>query len=57
MGGSITHNCIDCHMPLQQSGSVVPLTAGKFLHTLIRSHWIKVYPGTDPASAPQSALR
>lgn len=57
MGGSITHNCIDCHMPLQQSGSVVPLTAGKFLPTSIRSHWIKVYPGTDPASAPQSALR
>lgn len=57
IGRSITQNCIDCHMPLQQSSSVAPLTAGKFLHTSIRSHWIKVYPGTAPASAPQPELR
>ena len=50
-GASIVHDCVDCHMPLQQTNAIVSVTAGRVLHTSIRSHWIKVYPvkehGTD----------
>jgi hypothetical protein len=50
-GISISRNCVDCHMPLQQTNAIVSVTAGRVLRTSIRSHWIKVYPveehGTD----------
>jgi hypothetical protein len=44
LGSKITHNCIDCHMPLQQTNAIVSVTAGRVLRTSIRTHWIKVYP-------------
>jgi hypothetical protein len=44
MGINITHNCIDCHMPLEQTNAIVSETAGKVVRTSIRNHWIKVYP-------------
>jgi hypothetical protein len=44
MGIKIARNCIDCHMPLQQTSAIVSQTANRILHTSIRSHWIKVYP-------------
>jgi Cytochrome c554 and c-prime len=43
-GVSIVHDCVDCHMPLQQTNAIVSVTAGRVLHASIRSHWIKVYP-------------
>lgn len=46
-GSRITHDCISCHMPLQQTNAIVSETAGKRLRTSIRTHWIKVYPGTE----------
>jgi len=46
MGIRITHNCIDCHMPLQQTNAIISVTAGRILRTSIRTHWIKVYPDT-----------
>jgi len=45
MGGHIARNCIDCHMPLQETQAIVSITAGKVLHTSIRNHRIAVYPG------------
>lgn len=44
LGIKIARNCIDCHMPLQQTNAIVSQTANRILHTSIRSHWIKVYP-------------
>ncbi len=49
IGASIVRNCVDCHMPLQQTHAIVSVTAGRILRTSIRTHWIKVYP--DSAAA------
>ncbi len=50
IGAGIVRDCIGCHMPLQQTNAIVSETAGRVLRTSIRTHWIKVYPGT--ASVP-----
>jgi hypothetical protein len=52
LGIKITHDCVDCHMPLKQTNAIVSVTAGRVLHTSIRSHWIKVYPETPAAGSP-----
>jgi len=44
LGEKIKRNCVDCHMPLMQTSAIVSVTAGRTLHTSIRTHWIKVYP-------------
>ena len=44
MGSSISQNCIDCHMPMEPTKAVMPVTAGSVAHAAMRSHWIKVYP-------------
>jgi len=44
LGIKITHNCIDCHMPLEQTNAIVSDTAGKIVRTSMRTHWIKIYP-------------
>jgi len=49
IGPSIVRDCISCHMPLEQTNAIVSETAGKAIHTSIRTHWIKVYPATAPA--------
>jgi Cytochrome c554 and c-prime len=36
-------NCVDCHMPLQQTGLIVFDQNGKRTSPKIRNHWIKVY--------------
>jgi len=47
MGNKITHNCVDCHMPMEQTNSIVSETANRVVRTSIRNHWIKVYPGNN----------
>jgi len=49
LGKKIEENCIDCHMPVQPTAAIVSETAGKEVHATMRTHWIKVYPGTSPA--------
>jgi Cytochrome c554 and c-prime len=44
LGIKITQNCIDCHMPLEQTNAIVSDTAGKVVRTSMRTHWIKIYP-------------
>jgi len=44
LGPSITHDCISCHMPLQQTAAIVSITSGRITHASIRTHWIKIYP-------------
>jgi Cytochrome c554 and c-prime len=44
MGTRITTNCIDCHMPLVETGAIVASQDNERIRTKIRTHWIKVYP-------------
>jgi formate-dependent nitrite reductase cytochrome c552 subunit len=46
MGNKITHNCVDCHMPMEQTNSIVCETADRVVRTFIRNHWIEVYPSS-----------
>jgi hypothetical protein len=39
----ITNNCIDCHMPKQETNLIVFDFAGKRVRPQVRSHSIKVY--------------
>ena len=48
IGASIVRDCVDCHMPLQQTNAIVSETAGRLLRTSMRTHWIKVYPESIP---------
>ncbi|HTZ57315.1 MAG TPA: multiheme c-type cytochrome [Acidobacteriaceae bacterium] len=40
----VVSNCIDCHMPKQETNLIVFNSVGKQLKPEIRNHWIKVYP-------------
>ena len=44
LGQAIVKNCIDCHMPNQQSNVIVSSFNGKAVRPKVRNHWIKVYP-------------
>lgn len=48
LGEEVTRNCVDCHMPVQQTDAIVSVTAGKVVRASIRTHWIKIYPETGP---------
>jgi Cytochrome c554 and c-prime len=52
LGPEIASNCIDCHMPNQESKVVFLDVNGKKINPQFRTHWIKVYPPT-PAAQPQ----
>jgi hypothetical protein len=43
LGTKIRENCIDCHMPMQNSDRIVADVNGKQVKARIRNHWIKVY--------------
>jgi hypothetical protein len=43
LGPRIADNCIDCHMPLQQTNAIVSETAEQVIRTKMRSHTIAVY--------------
>lgn len=47
LGKQIVNDCIQCHMPLEQTNAIVSETAGRMTRTSIRTHWIKVYPDTQ----------
>jgi hypothetical protein len=46
IGAKISSNCIDCHMPVQQSNAIISDSNGKQVSAQVRNHWIKVYPET-----------
>jgi cytochrome c554/c'-like protein len=52
IGHDIVKNCIDCHMPVEQTSVIASETAGQVVHARMRNHWIKVYP---PAAPPKAA--
>jgi hypothetical protein len=43
-GREIASNCIDCHMPRQQTNLIVSDSNGRKVKPKVRSHWIKIYP-------------
>ncbi len=43
LGSRIRTKCIDCHMPLLESGKITSDTSSGTLHALLRAHQIKVY--------------
>lgn len=48
----VSANCIDCHMPKQETGLIVFEWSGKRVSPRVRNHWIKVYSDID---APQES--
>jgi hypothetical protein len=45
LGPGIKSNCIDCHMPLEQTDAIVSQTGDKVIRTTMRTHWIRIYAG------------
>jgi hypothetical protein len=46
----VTKNCIDCHMPRQQTNLIVFDWKGTNVRPEMRNHWIKVYPAGQSAA-------
>jgi hypothetical protein len=44
LGKAILTRCVDCHMPLGESGKIVSTTAGRTLRMLAQMHRIAIYP-------------
>jgi Cytochrome c554 and c-prime len=44
LGPQIASNCVDCHMPVQASRSLVFDDADNRIGARVRNHWIRVYP-------------
>lgn len=51
LGSAITSNCIDCHMPLQETNLIVFDWHGRKARPQVRNHWIKVY-ASSKSSTP-----
>lgn len=49
VGERLRENCIDCHMPLQESSLIVSYSKQGELKAHMRTHWIRVYPAADTA--------
>jgi hypothetical protein len=45
----LTKNCIDCHMPKQQTNLIVFDWKGTTVRPEMRNHWIKIYPESKAA--------
>jgi hypothetical protein len=43
LGHQIVNECINCHMPIEETNVIVSQTAGQVVHAKMRNHWIKVY--------------
>jgi len=46
LGDQIATNCIDCHMPMQESHALFVRANGKTLRPKVRNHTIAIYPDT-----------
>jgi hypothetical protein len=44
LGAKLRENCVDCHMPVQDSDLIVANLRGKQIRARMRNHWIRVYP-------------
>ncbi len=44
LGHAIETRCIDCHMPLQETGKIVSRVDGSTIRPMVRNHRIAIYP-------------
>lgn len=51
LGHTIVNDCINCHMPIEQTKVIASETAGEVVRARMRNHWIKVY--ADRQAAPK----
>ena len=49
LGLKIRTKCVECHMPLLESGKITSDSSAGTLHALLRAHQIKVYPEASEA--------
>jgi nitrate/TMAO reductase-like tetraheme cytochrome c subunit len=50
LGAKIRDNCVDCHMPVQESDLIISNLHGKQVRARMRNHWIKVYSTEERAN-------
>ena len=55
-GQKIASNCIDCHMPKQQTDLIVFEWQGKKVRPEVRNHWIRIYPDQQDTSHLPNSL-
>jgi hypothetical protein len=48
LGHAIDTRCIDCHMPLQETGKIVSRVDGSTVRPMVRNHRIAIYPDAVP---------
>jgi hypothetical protein len=44
LGNKIAANCVDCHMPVEESSALVTDVEEQRIGAKVRNHWIKIYP-------------
>jgi hypothetical protein len=44
LGHAIDTRCVDCHMPLQETGKIVSQLDGSTIRPMVRNHQIAIYP-------------
>jgi Cytochrome c554 and c-prime len=47
LGHAIDTRCVDCHMPLQETGKIVSQLDGSAIRPMVRNHQIAIYPGVS----------
>jgi hypothetical protein len=57
LGRRISNECIQCHMPIEETNVIVSQTAGKVVHAKMRNHWIKVYANVRLPESGETAAR
>jgi hypothetical protein len=55
LGHAIDARCVDCHMPLQETGKIVSQLDGSAIRPMVRNHQIAIYPGATLEGAQDSA--
>jgi hypothetical protein len=48
LGHALVKDCINCHMPIEETSVIVSETAGQVVHAKMRNHWIKIYANAQP---------
>jgi nitrate/TMAO reductase-like tetraheme cytochrome c subunit len=57
LGARIRDNCIDCHMPVQESNLIISKVNGKQIKARMRNHWIRVYAAPGNCAGSRFEMR
>lgn len=47
LGHAIDHQCVECHMPLEETAQIIAAVNGTSLQPKVRNHQIAIYPGVQ----------